>query len=142
MKQNVILFCLVLSTAIFACKSQNHVSGLTASHKLQYTMHSDTMATDTIVTAVHDTTIVELPAEFSRGLIWKQVGTNDHLTLLKQDEKQRYIKQTRKDFQRFHYLARDTGRYMLTYHLVTGFGKDTTLYDSKNTYFIIKNTSK
>ncbi len=133
-------FFFILTLAIyFGCKSQNNISRKSeVKNTSQEIEDGNVSINDTIFAFVNDTIIMELPVKFSRGLIWKQSKMHKDLLFLFEDEIQRLLQQSRQDFQRFHYVAKDTLNYLMTYRLEAPYNSESISYETKSKYFIIQ----
>ena len=136
---NLYFFLLLALALNIGCKSQNNISRKSEVKNPNLEIEDvNAPIYDTIIAQVSDTIIVEFPVKFSRGLIWKQPNIHKNLLFLLEDELQRNIQQRRQDFQRFHYVAKDTFNYLMIYQLMSPYNADSIIYEAKNKYFIIK----
>lgn len=129
---------IVITMLLYQCKAKDHLASKTNESSVDNSDLLMSSKNDTIYGHKHDTVIVSLPVEFTKGRFWSQGDTSRQLAFFTQDEVQQYDGNHLKDFQRFYYICQDTGASTLTYHLRSPIGRDTNIYASQSKYFIIK----
>jgi hypothetical protein len=125
------MLCLYCKSKEYLKPKSIHIGELVSNSNLS-------KAIDTIICNKNDTVIVSIPVVFSLGKLWNPINNYKAVYLFKQDEFQKVNRKEFQDYQRFHYIAKDTGNYLLKYHLRSPFIKDTTLFSSTSKFFIIK----
>lgn len=133
-----IVFRIMLLCLIFGqCKTKDELHHHIKQEQQTISKNKNTSG-DTIICQINDTVLVTLPVQFTTGRLWNAMDTLKELSLYRQDETQKYEQDVMNDYQQFHYVTKDTGRYLLKYQLKSPFIKDTTIYRIVTKYFIIK----
>lgn len=135
---STIIKLLVVMIILIQCKAKEQIETNTSETENSKWNNSFITRSDTIYCSKNDTVFIELPVEFSKGRIWRSRDTVQQISFFKHDEIQKYNKQELKDFQKFYYVAKDTGKFTIQYQLTSPYGKDTTLYEVTSKFFIIK----
>lgn len=130
---------IVLVFILLQCKAKKNLPMMIHEHKFMDSEMYLSSQKDTISGNKNDTVIIYIPVEFNKGRFWSQGDTITQISFFKQDEAQHFDGQELKDFQRFYYMFKDTGLFVITYLLQSPIGKDTTIYSIREKYFIINN---
>lgn len=144
MKSYLIISVVFIASSFLKCKTPDNVVNpqIESYEKPSQQIHANNSiqvnSADTLLAYVGDTVLVDIPVQFSRGLIWRQVDTLKELHLIGQSSIQRVVNYRPEDFQRFTYQALNIGTVRATYYLVAPYRKDSVTYDTIYKNYIIQ----
>lgn len=142
-----ILMVAAINILIICCKSSDSINGVESKdlENIELENNSESIKEENtkgvkshIVSNIHDTFLIEIPVNFSRGKIWMIENIPTKVELLSKGDIQKAEKGNMVNYQQFQFKALAADTLNLKFTLRRPYGSDTTASDSTIIPIIIK----